>query len=106
MLTLFATEVDEDITTMRLAVQQFEQDKRLDSQGLKALKHCAHKVAGTAAAIGCASISTIARHIEIIIKLVEDGGVAFQTALIALSNSMQALEATLHSLVNNGFESK
>jgi chemosensory pili system protein ChpA (sensor histidine kinase/response regulator) len=106
MLTLFATEVDEDITTMRLAVQQFEQGKRLDSQGLKALKHCAHKVAGTAAAIGCASISTIARHIETIIKLAEDGSVAFQTALIALSNSMQALEATLHSLVNNGFESK
>jgi hypothetical protein len=51
MLALFATEADEDITTMRLAVQQLEQNNRLDSQGLKALKRCAHKVAGTAAAI-------------------------------------------------------
>ncbi len=106
MLALFATEVDEDITTMRLAVQQFEQDNRLASQGLKALKRCAHKVAGTAAAIGCASISTIARHVETILKLVEDGNLAFQTALIALSNSLQALETTLHSVVSNGFESK
>ena len=51
-------------------------------------------------------MSTIARHIETIIKLVEDGSLAFQTGLIALFNSMQALEATLHSIVSNGFESK
>ncbi len=106
MLALFATEADEDITTMLLAVQQFEQDNRLDSQSLKALKRCAHKVAGTAAAIGCASMSTIARHVEAIIKLIEDGSIAFQTGLIALFNSLQALEATLHSIVSNGFESK
>ncbi len=106
MLALFATEADEDITTMRLAVQQFEQDNRLDSHGVKALKRYAHKLAGTAAAIGCASMSTIARHIEAIIKLVEDGSLAFQRGLIALVNSMQALEATLHSIVSNGYESK
>jgi CheY-like chemotaxis protein len=106
MLALFATEAGEDITTMRLAVQQFEQDNRLDSQGLNALKRCTHKVAGTAAAIGCASMPAIARHVEAIIKLVEDGSLAFQTGLIALFNSVQALEATLHSIVSNGFESK
>jgi chemosensory pili system protein ChpA (sensor histidine kinase/response regulator) len=106
ILALFATEVDEDITTMRLAVQQIEQDNRLDSQCLKTLKRCAHKLAGTAAAIGCASMSTIARYMETIIKLVEDGSLAFQTALIALSNSIQALEVTLHSVVSNGFENK
>ena len=49
---------------------------------------------------------TIARHVETLIKFVEDGSVPFQTALITLSHSMQALEATLHSIVNNGFESK
>jgi chemosensory pili system protein ChpA (sensor histidine kinase/response regulator) len=106
MLALFATEADEDIATMHLAVQQLKQDNRLDSQGLKALKRCAHKVAGTAAAIGCASMSTIARHVQTIVKLVEDGSLSFQTALSALFNSIQALEATLHSIVSNGFESK
>src|SRR5271169_2394093 len=94
MLALFATEADEDITAMRLAVQQLEQDDWLDSQGLKALKRCTHKVAGTAASIGCASMSTIARYVETMIKLVEDGNLAFQTGLIALFNSIQALEAT------------
>ena len=106
MLALFATEADEDITTMRMTVQQLERDNRLDSQSLKALKRCAHKVAGTAGTIGCASMFTIARHVETLIKFVEDGSVPFQTALITLSHSMQALEATLHSIVNNGFESK
>jgi chemotaxis protein histidine kinase CheA/ActR/RegA family two-component response regulator len=106
ILTLFATEADEDISSMRLAVQQLERDNRLDSQGLKALKRCAHKVAGTAAAIGCASMSTIAQHVETIMKLVEDGSLAFQGGLIALFDSIQALEATLQSLVSNGFESK
>jgi chemosensory pili system protein ChpA (sensor histidine kinase/response regulator) len=106
MLALFATEANEDITSMRMTVQQLERDNRLDSQSLKALKRYAHKVAGTAGAIGCASISTIARHVETIIKFVEDGSVPFQTTLIALSHSIQALEATLHSIVSNGFESK
>ncbi|HWZ20200.1 MAG TPA: response regulator [Ktedonobacteraceae bacterium] len=106
MLALFATEADEEIAAMRLAVKQLEQDNRLDSRGLKALKRGAHKVAGTAAAIGCASMSTIARHIETIIKLMEDESLAIQTGLIALLNAMQALEATLHSLLSNGFESK
>jgi hypothetical protein len=49
MLALFASEADEDITTMRLAVQHLEQANRLDSPGLKVLKRCTHKVAGTAA---------------------------------------------------------
>ena len=93
MLALFATEVDEEIAAMRLAIKQLELDNRLVSRGLKTLKRCAHKVAGTAAAIGCASMSTIARHIETIIKLMEDEGLAFQTGLIALFNAMQALEA-------------
>ena len=106
ILNLFATEAGEDITSMRLAVQQLERDCHLDSQGLKALKRCAHKVGGTAAAIGCASMSTIARYVETIIKLVEDGSLAFQTGLSALFHSIQALEATLQSLVSDGFESK
>jgi chemosensory pili system protein ChpA (sensor histidine kinase/response regulator) len=106
MLALFATEADEDITTMRLAVQQLEQDNRLVSPGLQALKRCAHKVAGTAAAIGCASISTIAHYMETIIKFIENGNLVFQTGLIALVNSVHALEATLQSIVSNGYESK
>ena len=106
MLALFATEADEDITTMHLAIQQIEHGSTLDSRGVKTLKRCAHKVAGTAAAIGCVSMSTIAHHIETIIKLFESGSLSPQATLIALTHSIQALEATLQTIVSNGFESK
>ncbi|MGZ3616872.1 MAG: response regulator [Ktedonobacteraceae bacterium] len=106
MLALFATEADEDITTIRLAIQRIERSNTLDSQGMRTLKRCAHKIAGTAAAIGCASMSTIARHIETIVKLAEGESLSSQTTLIALTFSVQALETTLQSIVSNGFESK
>ncbi len=106
MLVIFATEADEDITAMRSALQQLEQDDRLDSPGFKALKRSAHKVAGTAAAIGCDSMSTIARHMQSVIKLVEDGSVVYLTGLIGLVQAVGALESTLQSIAHYGYESK
>jgi chemosensory pili system protein ChpA (sensor histidine kinase/response regulator) len=106
MLSLFVTEAGEDIAIMRSALQRLEQDFRLDSHGLEALKRSAHKVGGTAAAIGCDSMSTIARHIETVIKLVGDGSVIDVRGSIALASAVQALEMTLHSISSNGFESK
>src|SRR5260221_4183110 len=47
MLVLFTTEVGEDIATMRLALQQLEQDERLDSPAFLALEPTAPQVAGT-----------------------------------------------------------
>lgn len=106
MLAFFATEADEDIAAMRLALQRLEQDGHLDSQSLQVLKRSAHKVAGTAAAIGCDSMSTIAHHMETVIKLLEDGSVTYVTGSIALVHAVQALELTLQSIASNGFESK
>jgi chemosensory pili system protein ChpA (sensor histidine kinase/response regulator) len=106
MLVLFATEADEDIATMRLALQRLGQDDRSDAQSLNALKRCAHKVAGTAAAIGCDSMSTIAHHMETVIKLVEGGSLVDLTGSIALVHALQALELTLQSIASNGYESK
>jgi chemosensory pili system protein ChpA (sensor histidine kinase/response regulator) len=106
MLALFATEADEEITAMQQALQQLKQDQRLEAHELTTLKRCAHKLAGTAGAIGCASMSTISRYIETLIKLVEDNQIGFQTTLTALSTSIQALDTTLLSVVSNGFESK
>ena len=96
MLAFFATEADEDIATMRLALQRLEQDDRLDSQNLEALKRSAHKMAGTAAAIGCDSMSTIARHMEKIIELVEDGNVMYVTGSIALAHAVACLGRLLY----------
>ncbi len=105
MLVLFTTEVGEDIATMRLALQQLEQDERLDSPAFLALKRTAHKVAGTAAAIGCDSMSNIARHMETVIRLLEGGTIVYLTGLIALGHAVGALESTLQSIVSYGYES-
>src|ERR1051326_6453571 len=64
MLMLFASEADEDIGTMRRALQQLEQDNAIDSPGLVTLGRAAHKVKGTAGAMGCEAMSTIALRIE------------------------------------------
>src|SRR6266481_7877375 len=66
MLVIFTTEAGEDIAAMRLALQQLEQDDQVDSLSFKALKRSAHKMAGTAAAIGCDSMSAIARYMELV----------------------------------------
>jgi chemosensory pili system protein ChpA (sensor histidine kinase/response regulator) len=105
MLVLFTTEGGEDIATMRLALQQLEQDERLDSPAFLALKRTAHKVAGTTAAIGCDSMSKIARHMETVIKLLEGGAIVYLTGLIALGHAAGALESTLQSIASHGYES-
>src|SRR5260370_8014597 len=100
MLVLFTTEVGEDIATMRLALQQLEQDERLDSPAFLALKRTAHKVAGTAAAIGWDSMSKIAPHMETVIRLLEGGAIVYLTGLIALGHAVGALESTLQTIVS------
>src|SRR6266446_5719168 len=106
MLVIFTTEAGEDIAAMRLALQQVEQDDQVDPPSFKALKRSAHKMAGTAAAIGCDSMSAIARYMELVIKLVEDGSIVYLTGLIALVHAVRALESTLQSIASYGYESK
>lgn len=106
MLVIFTTEAGEDIAAMRLALQQVEQDDQVDSPGLKSLKRSAHKMAGTAAAIGCDSMSTIAHYMELVIKLVGEGSIGYLTGLIALVHAVRALESTLQSIASYGYESK
>src|SRR5260370_33600072 len=89
MLVIFTTEVGEDIAAMRLVLQRLEKDDKVDSASFKALKRSAHKIAGTAAAIGCDSIYTIARHIEIVIRIVTEGDVGYLTGLNTLDHARE-----------------
>ena len=59
MLMLFASEADEDIATMRRALQDLEQDNQRTSPGLVTLGRAAHKLKGTAGAMGCEAMSAI-----------------------------------------------
>src|SRR2546425_986529 len=68
MAVLFATEAAEDIDVMRQAIRQLE---RQDAAGatmtqFRTLQRTAHKLKGTAAAIDCIAISTIARALEVL----------------------------------------
>lgn len=105
MLILFASEADEDIGTMRRALQQLEQDNHINSPGLVTLGRSAHKLKGTAGAIGCESMSAIALQVEEEIQLIKDKKVEFLTGLMTLVHAINALETTLQSLVNEGQES-
>lgn len=105
MLILFASEADEDISTMRRALQQLEQDNHTNSPGLVTLGRSAHKLKGTAGAIGCESMSAIALQIEQEIQLIKEKKIEFLTGLMTLVHAINALEMTLQSLVNEGQES-
>lgn len=104
MLMLFASEADEDIATMRRALQDLEQDNQRTSPGLVTLGRAAHKLKGTAGAMGCEAMSAIALQIEEELHLVRDGKVVFLTGVMALVHAINALEATLKSVLESGQE--
>ena len=105
MLTLFASEADEDMVTLRRTLQQLEPDEQLDIAHLQTLQRTAHKMKGTAGAIGCTAMSSIAHHIEELTRLIISGKVVPFIGLNALAQTVDALEATLNSFVTHGQES-
>ena len=106
MLVLFATEAEEDIAGMRRVLVQLEQDQQLDSPALASLHHTAHKLKGTAGAIGFDSMSAAARYIEMVIGLIRSRDVAYKAGLIALAHAVQALETMLEGIISEGQENK
>lgn len=105
MLILFASEADEDIGTMKRALQQLEQDNQTNSPGLVTLGRAAHKLKGTSGAMGCDAMSTIALQVETEIQLIKNNRVELLTGIMALVHATNALEATLQSVMNDGQES-
>lgn len=106
MLMLFVNEAEEDLGTMRRALQELEQDNHASSPSLVTLGRAAHKLKGTAGAMGCEMMSTIALHVEEEIQLLKDEKITVLTCLSVLVHAIKALEATLQSLVDDGQESK
>jgi len=104
MLALFVGEADEDITTIRRTLQQLEPDDHLDAAHLQVIQRAAHKLKGTSGAIGCMAMSTIARHLEDLVKQIINGTIVPFIGLNALVQTAHALEKTLISFVTNGEE--
>jgi len=105
MLLLFTSEAAEDIATMRRVLHQLEQDDLLDAASFLTLQRTAHKLKGTAGAIGCNAMSAIARYIEMLIPLIKEGPITPLIGLDALVHAVVALEVTLNGLISNGQES-
>ena len=105
MLAIFVGEASEDIATIRQTLQQLEPDDHLDSARLQVLQRTAHKLKGTTGAMGCTAMSTIAHHIEELVKLITNETIAPFIGLNALVQTVRALETTLDSLVTSGEES-
>src|SRR6266571_2619957 len=105
MLTLFTTEADEDLTTLRRTLQQLEPDDQLNIVRLQTLQRTAHKMKGTAGAVGCTVMSSIAHHIEELTRLIISGKVVPFIGLNALVQTVHALGVTLNSFVTHGQES-
>ncbi|HZU69174.1 MAG TPA: response regulator [Ktedonobacteraceae bacterium] len=106
MLVLFVTEAGEDIGSMRQALPQLQQNEQLDAPAFTLMQRAAHKLKGTAGAMGCNALSAIARHIEVVIKQVKNRSIAYEAGLLALSHAVQALETTLESVVSEGSENQ
>jgi chemosensory pili system protein ChpA (sensor histidine kinase/response regulator) len=105
MLALFVGEADEDITTIRRTLQQLEPDDHLDAAHLQIIQRTAHKLKGTTGAVGCMVMSTIAHHLEDLVKQIINGAIVPFIGLNALVQTAHALEKTLISFVTNGEES-
>lgn len=107
MLSVFAFEADEDIAILRRTLRQIEREDTQDAQDtahLTTLQHVAHKIKGTAGAVGCFAMSTIAYQIEAIARLIIAGTVSQLIGLKALVQAVLALEVTLDGLIADRVE--
>ncbi|HEV2579706.1 MAG TPA: response regulator [Ktedonobacteraceae bacterium] len=117
MLSIFVTEVDEDIADMQSALALLRQDQTLAIlpaltpmlpsaiSALSALRRCAHKIRGTSAAIGCKAMSTIAHSVETMIEQANGQQIEWQSGMMALGFAIDALRETLESVATHGQES-
>ncbi len=105
MLGIFAMEAEEDIEILQRALEQLGQDDNLESPAFQTLQRTAHKLKGTAGSVGCEALSMLARHIETVCRLVQDGTVVYMTGLIALAQAVRALKMTLEGILTDGEES-
>ncbi len=105
MLLLFASEMDEDIGQMKHALSRLEQGDTLDRTRFTVLQRAAHKVRGTAGAMECHSMASIARHIEEVVEQITVDALLPLIGLNVLVQAVLALEVTLQGRLTHGHES-
>ena len=104
MLLLFASEMEDDIGQMKHALSQLEQGDTLDGTRFTVLHRAAHKIRGTAGAMECHSMASIARHIEEVVEKITTGSLLPLIGLNVLVQAVLALEVTLQGRLTHGHE--
>ncbi len=121
MLAIFITEVSEDLLTLRRALPQLEplpsddltppSSKPVPGEliplrdaDLQILGRTAHKIKGTAGAMFCTALATIASYLETLTLQISSKLIVPLVGLQALAQTLHALEATLNSLTATGKE--
>ncbi|GAC1614331.1 MAG: hypothetical protein NVS4B7_06350 [Ktedonobacteraceae bacterium] len=99
MFAIYVAEADEDMSSIRRALQQLEPDEHLDAFRLQTIQRTAHKMKGTAGAIGYTITATLAHHMEELTILIMNGAIVPFIGLNALVQTVRALEMTLNSVV-------
>jgi chemosensory pili system protein ChpA (sensor histidine kinase/response regulator) len=106
MRQLFISEVQEDLERMQQVLFQLEHDDTITPIRFTSLKRTAHKIRGTAGAVECYTLATIADGMEILVDQVNSGMLFPVIAVNALILAVCTLEDTLVSLVEQGKESE
>src|SRR5581483_6494262 len=104
MMMVFVTEADEDISKMRRALNQLEQEEQINPARFVALQRAGHKLRGTSVAVYCHTIATIAHHVEVIAEQVTLGLLFPLIGSNALSQAVSALELLEKNLITYGSE--
>ncbi|MBV9230719.1 MAG: chemotaxis protein CheW, partial [Chloroflexi bacterium] len=104
MIMLFVSEADEDIGRMRRALSMLEQDDHIDPARFVTLRRVGHKIRGTAGAVECEIMATIAHWVEVIAEQIIDGMLFPVIGLNALAKAVSALEGALHNVIAYGKE--
>jgi chemosensory pili system protein ChpA (sensor histidine kinase/response regulator) len=105
MFALFVGEIDGDIARMQGVLNQLELDDHIDPARFVTLKRAAHKIRGTAGAMECQVLATLAEHIEEISEQIMQGAIFPLLGAHLLARAVSALEETSHGLAANKQES-
>jgi chemotaxis protein histidine kinase CheA/ActR/RegA family two-component response regulator len=105
VLRLFVAEVQEDIARMRQTLSQLEQDDQIQPTRFIPIKRAAHKIRGTAGAVECPGMATIAHYAEEVVEQITSGIIFPLIGVNALIYIVLALATTLEYIVQQGKES-
>ena len=104
MLMLFVSEAEEDIVRMRRALNQLEQEGHINLARFMTLQRSAHKLRGTAGAVECYGMATIAHYIELLAGQIHNGQIFPLLGVNALTQAVSALERSLAYFATAGHE--